>query len=62
MKVLKVDGMHCNMCVARIDKALKAAGLNFSVSLADKTVTIDGSDADVQKAIAELDDLGFEAK
>lgn len=62
MKVLKVEDMHCSMCVSRIEKALTAAGLSFSVSLADKTVTVNGGDADVARAIAELDDLGFDAK
>lgn len=61
MTVLKVADMHCNMCVARIDKALKAAGLDFEVSLENKTVTINGGDDAVKTAVSELDDLGFEA-
>ena len=61
MTVLKVEGMHCNMCVARIDKALTAAGLTFKVCLDDKTVTVEGGDEAVKTAIDELDDLGFEA-
>jgi len=61
MTVLKVDGMHCMMCVSRIEKALKAVGLDFSVNLEQKTVTVSGSDADVKTAVAELDDLGFDA-
>ena len=40
---------------------LNAAGLKFTVSLEDKTVAIDGSAADVEKAKAELDDIGFDA-
>ena len=60
-KVLKVEGIHCNMCVSRINKALTAAGLDFSVSLEDKTVTVNGTEDDVKKAVEELDDLGFEA-
>lgn len=61
MTVLKVEGMHCEHCVARIEKALTAEGLKFTVSLADKTVTIDGCDGCVKKAVETLDDLGFEA-
>lgn len=62
MTVLKVEGMHCEHCVARITKALSAAGLKFQVSLADKTVRIDGCENCVKTAVSELEDLGFEAK
>jgi len=59
MTVLKVPDMHCEMCVKRITDALTGAGLNFSVLLENKTVSIDGDEGDVEKAISELDDLGF---
>ena len=61
MTVLYVEEMHCAKCVERITKALTAAGLDFSVSLTDKTVTVNGCDHGVQAAVAELDDLGFTA-
>ena len=61
MKVLSVD-MKCEMCVKRVTKALNDQGLDFSVSLNDKTVTVNGSDDDVQKAVKALDAIGFEAK
>jgi len=61
MKVLSVD-MHCEMCVKRVTKALNAQGLDFSVSLPDKTVTVNGTDEDVQKAVKALDEIGFEAR
>lgn len=62
MAVLKVEEMHCEKCVERITKALTAAELDFSVSLADKTVTINGCDHCVKTAVSELDDLGFTAE
>ncbi len=62
MTTLKVPEMHCNNCVNRITKALTAADLKFEVSLENKTVTIDGCDSCVEKAISELDDLGFSAE
>jgi copper chaperone len=62
MTTLKVPEMHCNNCVSRITKALTAADLKFEVSLENKTVTIDGCDNCVAKAISELDDLGFSAE
>lgn len=62
MTVLKVNEMHCNKCVERITNALNAAGLDFKVSLEDKTVTINGCDHCVKTAVEELDDLGFSAE
>ena len=60
--VLNVPDMHCEMCVKRITDSLTKANLKFSVSLADKTVTVDGPAGDVSTAVTELDDLGFPAK
>lgn len=62
MTTLKVPEMHCEKCVARIKKALDAEGLGYTVSLADKTVTIDGCAHCVQTAVGILDDLGFSAE
>ena len=62
MTTLKVPEMHCNRCVERITNALNEAGLKFTVSLEDQTVTIDGCDHCTAKAISELDDLGFSAE
>ena len=61
MTVLKVDGMHCGKCVARIEKAMKEDEIAVTVSLEDKTVTVDGCEHCVKKAIEILDDLGFDA-
>ena len=59
MTTWKVPEMHCENCVKRITNALNALGVQFSVSLADRTVTADGD----KKAIVEaLDDLGFSAE
>ena len=59
MTTLKVPDMHCNMCVKRITDTLNAVNLKFTVSLDDKTVTIDGDDDAVATAKSELDDIGF---
>lgn len=59
MKVLSVEGMHCNMCVARIKKAFDAAGIEAAISLEDKTVTV--AEGDAARAAEELSDLGFDA-
>lgn len=60
MRILKVEDMHCEKCVERITKAMTAAGLDFQVSLDNKTVSIDGCDHCVEKASEILDDLGFD--
>ena len=42
MIILDVPEMHCNKCVERITKALEDDKLSFTVSLEDKSVSIDG--------------------
>lgn len=60
MKVLRAEDMHCEKCVERIEKAMGAAGLDVTVSLSDKTVTVNGCDHCVATAKEIMDDLGFE--
>lgn len=60
MKLLKVQDMHCGKCVQRITEAMKTAEVECQVSLEDKTVTL-LKDEDLEKAISELEDLGFDA-
>lgn len=59
MTTLKVEDMHCGMCVSRISAALTEAGVQFEVDLDTKTVSVE--DDKVELAIDELDDLGFDA-
>ena len=62
MPTISVPDMMCENCVKRITNALTEAELKFSVSLADKTVTIDGCQQCVRTALSELEDLGFTPK
>jgi copper chaperone CopZ len=62
MTILKVPDMHCEKCVERITNALKAEKLQFEVSLQEKTVAVEGGEAQVKAAIDALDDIGFEAQ
>ena len=62
MSILTVPDMHCENCVKRITNALNEAKLSFSVSLKDQTVTIEGDDSAVSRAVSALEDIGFEAK
>lgn len=59
MTTISVPDMMCENCVKRITNALNEAKLTFSVSLADKTVSIDGCENCVKTAVEELEDLGF---
>lgn len=59
MTILKVEEMHCEMCVSRISNALTEAGIQFEVDLDSKTVSVEAGK--VELAIEELDDLGFDA-
>ena len=60
MTVIKVADMHCEKCVERISRLLKEEGLDFTVSLSEQTVTINGCQHCVKTALAALEDLGFE--
>lgn len=62
MTVINVEGMHCEKCVERIEKAMNEAGLDYKVSLAEKTVEIDGCEHCVKIAMEILDDLGFDGE
>ena len=59
MTTISVPDMMCENCVKRMTNALQAAELTFTVSLSDKTVSIDGCQHCVQTAVSELEDLGF---
>lgn len=56
---LKVNDMHCNGCVSRIDKAFSEAGIAHNIDLDTHKVTIE-DDSMLDNAMEELDDLGFE--
>ena len=56
---ISVPDMHCENCVKRINNALSEAKLNFSVSLEEKTVTVNGCEHCLATAVTELEDLGF---
>lgn len=59
MTMISVPDMTCSNCVRRITEALTKAKLNFSVSLENKRVELDGDNDAVQTALTEISDLGF---
>lgn len=60
MTVIKVEGMHCETCVQRIEKGMEKAEVKCTVNLPEKTVKVDGCEQCVKTALDVLDDLGFE--
>ncbi len=58
---INVPDMHCEHCVARIDKALNEVEIKHEIDLAEKTVTIDGCEHCLNIALTEIEDLGFTA-
>lgn len=61
MTTLNIKEMSCNHCVERINTLLDSLSIKHTISLDNKTVTIDGSSDEVRCAIEELDDIGFTA-
>ena len=59
MTIIKVEDMHCQKCVERINKLLTEEGLDFSVNLEEQTVAVNGCEHCVKTALDALDDLGF---
>lgn len=57
--IISVPDMHCENCVNRIQTALTACKLDFSVDLAAHTVTVEGCEHCLATALNELEDLGF---
>lgn len=59
MKTMVISGMHCEHCVARVEKALKALGESIKVDLKKGTAEVSGkaSDAELKNAV---EDLGFD--
>ena len=51
---IKVEDMHCENCVKRINNALREADINFEVDLEAKIVTVDGCEHCLNTALTEL--------
>ena len=61
MTTYKVEGMHCQGCVRRVNEAMKALQIQVEVSLEAGTVTVDSNDeAVLLKAKDAIEDLGFD--
>ena len=56
---IKVNDIHCENCVKRINNALEETGIKFEVDLESKIVTVVGCEHCLKTAMDELYDLGF---
>lgn len=56
---LKVDEIHCENCTRRIKNALSEANIEHTVSLKEKTVTVNPKDVESVQEILET--LGFDS-
>lgn len=61
-KVLQVEGMSCNHCKMAVENAVKAAGGEANVNLAEKTVTVsfDSDKTSLEKLIAGIEEEGYQ--
>ncbi|MEG2679205.1 MAG: heavy metal translocating P-type ATPase, partial [Oscillospiraceae bacterium] len=59
-QIIKIEGMSCGHCSARVEKALNAIpGTTATVDLAAKTATVTG-DASLEQLKAAVEDAGYE--
>ena len=59
--VMKIEGMSCGHCSARVEKALAALGAEAKVDLAAKTAAIDAlATLDKQTMLDAVKDAGYE--
>ena len=59
-KTINIEGMHCQHCSARVEKALAELGLSAKVDLAAKCAVVEGADVADNVLRDAVEDLGFE--
>ncbi len=58
--ILKIDGMSCNHCVGRVDKALNELdGVKASVTLEPQEAVVEGKDLDADLLKKTVEDAGY---
>ena len=60
--IVKVEGMRCEHCSARVEKALKAIGYGVEVDLAKGEVKVIADSIDAAEVKTAIEDLGFDVK
>ncbi len=63
MKV-KIGGMTCEKCVARVDRVIKELGYqDFDIDLAGGSAELrDAEESDREKVVFAIEDIGYEAE
>lgn len=61
-KLLKVEGMHCEHCSARVKKALEALGAKCDIDLKNGEVRVSGESLDDKTLKDTVETLGFIVK
>ncbi len=61
MTILTVPDMLCESCLARISEAFWREKIKFSASVNTRTLSVEGDESVVLKALALLKDMGFDA-
>ena len=60
---LKIDGMACAMCVAKVEEALKNKGVSdLQVKIGSASCTYDESSVTEEQLVEAVVDAGFPAK
>ena len=61
-KLIKIEGMHCGHCSARVEKAFAADGIACEIDLAAGTATVNGDEAKLSDAALRdtVEALGFD--
>ncbi len=60
--IILIEDMACEHCAAKIDRALAETSIKYTVDLQRKAVIVDGTQDDVMKARAVIDEIGFTIK
>ena len=57
--VLKVDGMMCMHCAARVESAVNGVGAKGTVNLKKKSVTVELGEVSVDVVVKAIEDAGY---
>lgn len=62
--IINIEGLHCEGCVNRIEKILKAkeAIKSVKVSFETKTAEVEYENITIEEIIEMIENVGFEAK
>lgn len=61
-KIIKIEGMSCQHCSARVTKALEALGLKCEIDLSKGEARVTGEAIDDKTVKDAVEDLGFIVK